>query len=60
MGNRSRGSPDFREGCHMNEQHWNTITLDGSVPRELLLKMINPPCELVVKKLRRAEREQLP
>lgn len=50
----------IRPGYHMNKQHWNTITLDGSVPRELLVKMINSSYELVVTGLSRAEREQLP
>jgi predicted DNA-binding protein (MmcQ/YjbR family) len=49
----------IKPGYHMNKQHWNTITLDGSVPQELLLKMINSSYGLVVKGLRRAEREQL-
>ena len=49
----------IRAGYHMNKQHWNTITLDGSVPQELLLRMINSSHALVVKGLRRVEREQL-
>src|SRR5512138_2584783 len=49
----------IKPGYHMNKQHWNTITLDGSVPRELLLKMIDSSYALVVKGLRRTEREQL-
>jgi predicted DNA-binding protein (MmcQ/YjbR family) len=49
----------IRPGYHLNKQHWNTITLDDSVPRELLLKMIDSSYALVVKGLRRAEREQL-
>jgi predicted DNA-binding protein (MmcQ/YjbR family) len=49
----------IRPGYHMNKQHWNTITLDGSVPQELLVKMIDSSHGLVVKGLSRAEREQL-
>jgi predicted DNA-binding protein (MmcQ/YjbR family) len=49
----------IRPGYHMNKQHWNTITLDGSVPQELLHRMINSSYALVVKGLSRAEREQL-
>ena len=49
----------IRPGYHLNKQHWNTITLDGSVPQELLLKMIGSSYALVVKGLRRAEREKL-
>ncbi len=46
-------------GYYMNKQHWNTITLDGSVPEELLLKMIDSSYALVVKGLRKAERAAL-
>ncbi|MDU0460554.1 MAG: MmcQ/YjbR family DNA-binding protein [Geobacteraceae bacterium] len=46
-------------GYYMNKQHWNTITLDGSVPEELLLKMIDSSYTLVVKGLRKAERAAL-
>lgn len=49
----------IRPGYHMNKQHWNTVTLDGSVPPELLRKMIASCYALVVKRLHRAEREQL-
>jgi len=49
----------IKPGYHMNKQHWNTITLDGFVPQELLHRMIDSSHALVVKGLRRAEREQL-
>lgn len=49
----------IRPGYHLNKQHWNTITLDGSVPQELLLKMIDSSHALVVKGLPNAEREAL-
>jgi predicted DNA-binding protein (MmcQ/YjbR family) len=48
-----------KPGYYMNKAHWNTITLDGSVPEELLLKMINSSYALVVKGLRKSEREKL-
>lgn len=51
--------PAIRPGYHMNKQHWNTITLDGSVPDELLLKMIDSSHGLVVRGLPKAEREKL-
>lgn len=49
----------IRPGYHLNKQHWNTVTLDGSVPHELLVKMINSSYALVVKGLTRAQREAL-
>jgi len=46
-------------GYHMNKQHWNTITLDGSVPDEALDEMIEASYALVVKGLRKADRVKL-
>jgi predicted DNA-binding protein (MmcQ/YjbR family) len=43
----------------MNKEHWNTITLNGSVPEEVLLGMIASSYALVVKGLRKSEREKL-
>ncbi|MDD2734619.1 MAG: MmcQ/YjbR family DNA-binding protein [Desulfuromonadaceae bacterium] len=48
-----------KPGYHLNKSHWNTITLDGSVPEGLLRKMIDSSYALVVKGLLKAEREQL-
>lgn len=48
-----------KPGYHLNKKHWNTITLDGSVPEGLLLKMIGASYALVVKRLSKAERERL-
>jgi predicted DNA-binding protein (MmcQ/YjbR family) len=49
----------IQPGYYMNKNHWNTVTLDGSVPQELLLTMIEASYRLVVKGLRKAERELL-
>jgi predicted DNA-binding protein (MmcQ/YjbR family) len=46
-------------GYHMNKKHWNTITLDGSIPEDLLLDFIDASYSLVVKGLTRAERQKL-
>jgi predicted DNA-binding protein (MmcQ/YjbR family) len=48
-----------KPGYHLNKSHWNTITLDGSVPEGLLCKMIDSSYALVVKGLTKAERELL-
>jgi predicted DNA-binding protein (MmcQ/YjbR family) len=45
-----------RPGYHMNKAHWNTVLLDGSVPRGELERMIDRSYGLVVRKLARAER----
>ena len=36
-------------GYHMNKKHWNTITLDGSLPNEEILTMIDDSYDLVAK-----------
>ena len=46
-------------GYHMNKKHWNTIVLDGSIPVPEIERMIDRSYGLVVKSLRRAEREAL-
>jgi predicted DNA-binding protein (MmcQ/YjbR family) len=48
-----------KPGYHLNKQHWNTVTLDGSIPKVLLLKMITASYDLVVKGLTKAERQRL-
>ena len=48
-----------KPGYYMNKDHWNTITLDGSVPEDVLLKMINSSYALVVRGLRKSDREKL-
>ena len=40
-----------RAGYHMNKEHWNTITLDGSIPEEELLSWIDESYSLVRSKL---------
>ncbi len=34
-------------GYHMNKKHWNTIILDGSVPRKEIERMIGESYDLV-------------
>ena len=46
-------------GYHLNKRHWNTVTLDGSVPEDELLDLIGHSYELVVASLSRAERDTL-
>ena len=43
-------------GYHMNKTHWNTVLLDGSIPRGEVERMIERSYALVVKRLRKAER----
>jgi predicted DNA-binding protein (MmcQ/YjbR family) len=47
-------------GYHLNKQHWNTIELDGSVPEDELLDLIDHSYDLVVAGLTQAARARLP
>jgi len=46
-------------GYHMNKKHWNTVILDGSIPQGEIERMIDHSYTLVVKKLKKIEREAL-
>jgi predicted DNA-binding protein (MmcQ/YjbR family) len=46
-------------GYHLSKRHWNTVALDGSVPDEELLELIDHSYELVVARLTRAQRNEL-
>jgi predicted DNA-binding protein (MmcQ/YjbR family) len=46
-------------GYYANKRHWNTITLDGSVPNDEILGMIDDSYDLVVKGLKKAVRQEL-
>jgi predicted DNA-binding protein (MmcQ/YjbR family) len=46
-------------GYHLNKRHWNTVVLDGSVPDEELVELVDHSYELVVAGLTRAERKLL-
>ena len=46
-------------GYHMNKEHWNTVILDGSIPEEEIHKMIDESYRLVVKSLKKSDREKL-
>ncbi|MGP3957688.1 MmcQ/YjbR family DNA-binding protein [Nonomuraea sp. 3N208] len=46
-------------GYHLNKRHWNTVALDGSVPDEEVLDLIDHSYELVVARLTRAQQNEL-
>ena len=46
-------------GYHMNKTHWNTVVLDGSIPRGEIERMIERSYGLVVSGLRRPDRQAL-
>ncbi len=43
-------------GYHLNKRHWNTVTLDGSLPERMVRDMIEDSYDLVVAGLPRRER----
>ena len=40
--------PAVPPGYHQNKEHWNTVILDGTVPREEIMRMIAESYDLVV------------
>jgi predicted DNA-binding protein (MmcQ/YjbR family) len=46
-------------GYHMNKKHWNTVTLDSSVPDDEVRQMIDESYALVVAGMTRAKQIQL-
>ncbi len=46
-------------GYHMNKRHWNTVILDGGVPNDHVLEMMDQSYDLVVKGLKKAEKKKL-
>ena len=40
--------PSIRPGYHLNKRHWNTVDVDGSLPDQLVLDMVEDSYDLVV------------
>lgn len=51
--------PAVVPGYHMNKRHWNTVTVDGSIPETEIYEMIDHSYTLVVKGLSRKDRDEL-
>lgn len=51
--------PAIQPGYHMNKQHWNTVMLDGSLDDSLVEELIDHSWTLVVKGLKKTDREAL-
>ncbi len=49
----------IRPGYHLNKKHWNTVTLDGRVPEDEVLLMIDESYALVVAGMTRANQMQI-
>lgn len=48
-----------KPGYHMSKRHWNSIYLDGTLPPKLIRELIDHSYDLVVKGLKKADREKL-
>ena len=46
-------------GYHLNKRHWNTVTLDGSLPDAMVLDMLEDSYDLVVSAMPRAVQVRL-
>ena len=49
----------IRPGYHLNKRHWNTLTLDGGLPDELVRDLVEDSYDLVVSGLPRRMRKEL-
>ena len=54
-----RAHEAINPGYHLNKRHWNTVTLDGSLPDRMVRDLIEDSYDLVVAGLPRAKRAGL-
>ena len=48
-----------KPGYHLNKKHWNTVTVDGSISDDEVFEMIDQSYILVVKSLKKADRDEI-
>ncbi|NVK21990.1 MAG: MmcQ/YjbR family DNA-binding protein [Kangiellaceae bacterium] len=51
--------PSIIPGYHMNKTHWNTLILDNSIPKGEIERLIDHSYTLIVKSLKKSERDHL-
>lgn len=51
--------PAIIPGYHMNKQHWNTVIMDGSLKKEMVLSLIDHSYEIIVESLPKSKKEEL-
>lgn len=51
--------PAVTPGYHTNKKHWNTVALDGSVPDDEVLEMVEHAYDRVVEGMPKAVRQRL-
>jgi predicted DNA-binding protein (MmcQ/YjbR family) len=50
--------PAIIAGYHLSKPHWNTISVDGTVPPKMLKELINESYDLIVKSLPKKKQEE--
>jgi predicted DNA-binding protein (MmcQ/YjbR family) len=48
--------PAIAPGYHLNKRHWNTVTIDGSLPGQMVTDLLHDSYDLVVASLPKARR----
>ncbi|HET9718513.1 MAG TPA: MmcQ/YjbR family DNA-binding protein [Solirubrobacteraceae bacterium] len=51
--------PAITPGYHLNKRHWNTVLIDGSLPKAMIADLVEDSYDLVVSQLPRARRAAL-
>jgi predicted DNA-binding protein (MmcQ/YjbR family) len=51
--------PAIRPGYHLNKRHWNTVTLDGSLPDRIVRDLVEDSYDLIASALPKRVRKQL-
>ena len=51
--------PAITPGYHLNKRHWNTVTIDGSVPDRIVGDMLEDSYDLVVAGLSKRKQREL-
>ena len=51
--------PEIQPGYHMSKKHWNTVDFEGSLSNKMLQELIDHSYELVVQKMKKADRDFL-
>ncbi len=51
--------PSVKPGYHMNKNHWNTVYIDGTIEKKLVLGWVDDSYQLVVDSLPKKTRQSL-
>ena len=51
--------PDIIAGFHMNKKHWNTVSITGNIPNDILKDLIDHSYDLVVQGMTKKQQKEL-